>query len=153
MPVSTMDGFHLRLLLKSLKYAWAAPYTLFGLAVGVLGLLVGASCRFERGTLEFFGGGLGWTIARVPQPFAFSAMTLGHVIIAVDQRTMRDLRAHERVHVRQYERWGPAFLPAYLMSSLVQLLRGRHPYRENHFELQAYAIAPSRPLRGSHSHP
>jgi hypothetical protein len=43
------------------------------------------------------------------------------------------------VHVRQYERWGPAFLPAYLLSSLLQLLRGRNPYRENHFERQAYA--------------
>jgi hypothetical protein len=26
----------------------------------------------------------------------------------------------------------------------VQLLRGRNPYRENHFERQAYALAPSR---------
>ena len=41
--------------------------------------------------------------------------------------------------MRQYERWGPFFLPAYLLSSLLQLLRGRHPYRENHFERQAYA--------------
>lgn len=142
----------MHLLLKSLKYAWAAPYTLLGLLAGSLGLLAGASWRFERGTLEFFGGGLGWTIARIPQPFAFSAITLGHVIIAVDKRTMRDLRAHERVHVGQYERWGPAFVPAYLLSSLVQLLRGRHPYRENHFELQAYAAAPDRQLRGSHPH-
>jgi hypothetical protein len=141
---------HLRLLLNSLKYAWAAPYTLLGLVVGLLGLLLRASWRTERGTLEFFGGGLGWIIARVPQPFAFSAMTLGHVIIAVDKATMRELRAHERVHVRQYERWGPMFLPAYLLSSLVQLLRGRHPYRENHFELQAYAAAPKRHLRESH---
>jgi hypothetical protein len=44
--------------------------------------------------------------------------------------------------VRQYERWGAFFIPAYLLSSLVQLARGRDPYRENHFERQAYAEAP-----------
>ena len=42
------------------------------------------------------------------------------------------------------------FLPAYALSSLVQLLRGRNPYRENHFERQAYAAtARRRPARGS----
>jgi hypothetical protein len=145
--IATDGSRALRLLLNTLKYSWAAPYTALGLLVGALGLLFGASWRVERGTLEFFGGGLGRAIARIPQPFAFSAMTLGHVIVATDRATMRELRPHERVHVRQYERWGPVFLPAYLLSSLFQLLRGRHPYRENHFERQAYAAAPKRHLR------
>jgi hypothetical protein len=48
------------------------------------------------------------------------------------------VRAHEQVHVRQYERWGPLFVPAYLLSSLVELLRGRRPYRDNWFEREAY---------------
>ena len=63
---------------------------------------------------------------------------------SVDRSTLAQLRRHEHVHVRQYERWGPLFIPAYLLSSLVQLLRGRNPYRENHFERQAFALAPSR---------
>jgi hypothetical protein len=131
-------------LLQALKYAWAAPYTAVGLVLGCLGLLLGASWRVERGTLEVAGGALGRALARLPQPLAFSAMTLGHVILAVDGVALAGLRQHERVHVGQYERWGPLFLPAYLGSSLVQLLRGRHPYRENHFERQAYAAAPAR---------
>lgn len=137
-----MDGLkRLRLLLHCLKYLWAAPYTALGLLLGVTFLLLGGSWQCKRGALEFFGGGLGRALLRLPQPLAFSAMTLGHVILAVDRSGLAQLRQHEHVHVRQYERWGPLFLPAYFASSLVQLLRGRNPYRENHFERQAYAAA------------
>ena len=51
------------------------------------------------------------------------------------------MRAHERVHVRQYERLGALFFPLYVGSSLVQWLRGRDPYFDNHFEREAYALA------------
>ena len=51
---------------------------------------------------------------------------------------LSSLRAHEQVHVRQYERWGLFFVPAYLVSSLWQLLRGRHIYRDNCFEREAF---------------
>ncbi|HEY8358508.1 MAG TPA: signal peptide prediction [Ramlibacter sp.] len=129
---------------RALKYGWAAPYTAVGITLGALGLVFGGTWQVERGALEFAGGRLGRLLARLPQPFAFSAMTLGHVILAVDRVALAELRSHEQVHVRQYERWGPLFLPAYLLSSLVQLLRGRNPYRENHFERQAYAMAPAR---------
>ena len=44
---------------------------------------------------------------------------------------------HERVHVEQYERWGPLFFLAYPLSSLWQILHGRSPYWDNHFEIQA----------------
>ena len=128
-------------LLHCLKYLWAAPYTALGLVLGVLFLALGGSWQWKRGAFEFFGGGLGRALLRLPQPLAFSAMTLGHVILAVDRSALAELRQHEHVHVRQYERWGPAFLPAYFASSLLQLLRGRNPYRENHFERQAYAAA------------
>jgi hypothetical protein len=40
--------------------------------------------------------------------------------------------------VRQYERWGAFFFPAYLGSSLWQLVRGRDPYRHNRFEREAF---------------
>ena len=45
------------------------------------------------------------------------ALTLGHVVLGVSQAALDDTRAHERVHVAQYERWGPLFLPAYLAAS------------------------------------
>jgi hypothetical protein len=127
-----------------MRYLWASPYTAVGLVLGVLALLCGARWRTHLGVVEFFGGRLGALLARLPQPLGFSAMTLGHVILAVDCSALAQLRQHERVHVRQYEHWGPFFLPAYLLSSLLQLLRGRNPYRENHFERQAYAAGPRR---------
>ena len=37
-------------------------------------------------------------------------------------------RAHERVHVRQCETWGPLFVPAYLTASLWAVWRGRNFY-------------------------
>ena len=129
---------------RLLRYLWAAPYTLAGLLLGAVAMLCGASARWHHGVLEICGGQIGKRMARVPQPFGFSAMTLGHVILAVDRSALVQLRLHEHVHVRQYERWGPLFLPAYALSSLLQLLRGRNPYRENHFERQAYAAVAAR---------
>jgi hypothetical protein len=129
---------------RLLRYLWAAPYTVPGLLLGVLALLAGGRARRLHGVLEVSGGRIGQALARLPEPLRFSAMTLGHVILAVDRSALAQLRLHEHVHVRQYERWGPAFLPAYLLSSLLQLLRGRNPYRENHFERQAYAVVAAR---------
>ena len=64
-------------------------------------------------------------------------MTLGHVVLGRDQASLDRSRAHERVHVRQAERWGPLFLPAYLAASVWSLLRGRHYYQDNCFEREA----------------
>ena len=66
-------------------------------------------------------------------------MTLGHCVLG---RTPSDLdrsRRHELVHVAQYERWGPLFVPAYLVCSVWLWLRGRDSYRDNPFEVEAYA--------------
>ena len=65
-------------------------------------------------------------------------MTLGHTVLG---RTAWDLdlcRDHEMIHVRQYERWGPAFLPAYLGCSAYLWIRGRNFYHDNPFEREAY---------------
>ena len=123
------------------KYCWAAPYSLLGLAFGCLAVLLGASARKVAGAVEFGGGALGRLLRRLPPRLSFSAITFGHVILGTDHVTLARLRAHEQVHVRQYERWGPLYLPAYLASSLVELLRGRNPYRDNYFEREAYAKA------------
>ena len=138
---------------RVLRYLWAAPYTALGLVLGTLGVLAGGHWRIHRGVLEFFGGRIGKVLARMPRGLGFAAMTLGHVILAIDRSALVQLRDHEEVHVRQYERWGPLFVPAYLLSSLVQLLRGRNPYRENHFERQAYAtVAAQRRVARDSSH-
>lgn len=114
-------------------------------------VLFGAHLEVRRGVLEVVGGAIGALLSRLPPPLAFSAMTLGHVILAVDRSALAELRPHERVHVRQYERWGPLFLPAYLASSFIQLIRGRHPYRHNHFERQAFALSPRRKESEAHT--
>ena len=133
----------LRHAVRTVRYAWAAPYSLLGLALALFAVLLGARVRVRGGALEVGGGGLGKVVSHLPAPIAFSAITFGHVILGVDTATLTAVRAHEQVHVRQYERWGPVFLPAYLLSSLWQLLRGRDPYRENHFEREAFAKASS----------
>jgi hypothetical protein len=65
-------------------------------------------------------------------------MTLGHVVIGRNEACLDRSRAHERVHVRQCERWGPLFIPAYALASGVVLLRGGRPYLDNPFEREAF---------------
>ena len=119
-------------------YAWAGLNTVLGLALGSLMWLAGARARVLRGVVEFEGGRLGRLVAAPAIRCPFRAMTLGHVILAVDAAHLAAAREHEHVHVRQYEAWGPLFLPAYAVSSLWQLARGRRCYRDNWFERQAY---------------
>jgi len=127
---------------RLLRYLWAAPYTVPGLLLGAVAVLFGARASRRQGVVEVCGGRIGAVLGR--SWLGFSAMTLGHVILAVDRSALEQLRLHEQVHVRQYEGWGPLFVPAYLLASLVQLLRGRHPYRDNPFERQAYAAVAER---------
>lgn len=120
------------------RYLWAAPNTLIGLLVLPLAL-AGGVIRRRDGVIEAHGGGLKWALG----PFA-EAVTLGHVILARNAHHLDRWRAHERRHVRQYERWGPAFLPAYFLCGAWCLLRGRHPYRDNPFEIDAGLQSTSR---------
>ena len=66
------------------------------------------------------------------------AMTLGHCILGQSQAALEITRRHEHIHVRQYERWGPLFIPAYFVASLSALLKGKDAYRDNVFEVEAY---------------
>jgi len=97
--------------------------------------------RVRSGAMEFGGGRIWGVLARCPRPVSFRAITFGHVILGVDDATLDRVRPHEQVHVRQYERWGLLFIPAYLLSSLAQLVRRRDPYRDNFFEREARAKA------------
>lgn len=128
-------------MLTLLKYLWALPTTCAGLFLVIPTLLTGGHGQWVDGVLELQGGLLRGMLSHlVPIPGGASAMTLGHVVIGRDQQCLDQTRTHERVHVRQVERWGPFFFPAYLGSSLWLLLRGRDAYRENPFEKEAYGI-------------
>lgn len=119
-------------------YLWASPNTAIGLALGLLALLLGARARIVQGAIEFSGGRLGALVASPRLGCPFRAITFGHAILGADAATLDCARRHEQVHVRQYERWGPFFLPAYLLSSLWQLACGRRCYRDNWFEREAH---------------
>jgi hypothetical protein len=66
----------------------------------------------------------------------YSAITFGHVVLSAGPAS-RALMAHELVHVRQYERLGPLFLPAYLLASAWAWLKGGRAYADNAFERRA----------------
>jgi hypothetical protein len=123
------------------SYVWASPNTLLGLVAGAFVLFLGGGVRRIGGVAEFHGGILGRLIASPAAHCPFRATTLGHVILGTDEATLDCARTHEHVHVRQYEQWGPFFLPAYLASSAWQLVCGRRCYRDNWFERQAYERA------------
>lgn len=126
------------------SYVWASPNSLLGLIGGVLMLLFGARLDLIRGTAEFSGGWLGSLLVSKAVACRFRAMTLGHVILGADRAALSAAREHEHVHVRQYELWGPFFLPAYIASSAWQVILGRRCYRDNYFERQAFAAVSSR---------
>ncbi len=123
---------------RVVSYLWASPNSVIGLIAGSAMLCLGGRVRTVRGCAEFSGGLIGSFITSPAVACPYRAMTLGHVILGTDERALDCAREHEQVHVRQCERWGLFFLPAYIASSLWQLLRGRRCYRDNYFERQAF---------------
>ena len=121
---------------------WAAPWTIVGALLGLGGVLGGGSVRRDGRVLEFWGGPLAWFLRTFPLVRNASAVTFGHAILARDRAALERCRAHERVHVRQYERWGPLFVPAYILCWCWMWTRGRHPYYDNPFEKEALGLAP-----------
>ena len=125
----------LRLVTRTLAYTWACPTTLVGLVAGGLTLASGGKVQRRQGVLEFHGG-LARRFLESRQVCA-AAMTLGHVIIGRNPHCLDYCRDHEQVHVRQVERWGPFFIPAYFASSGWAWARRRHYYLDNWFERDA----------------
>jgi hypothetical protein len=98
-----------------------------------LTLATGGRVQCRRGALEFHGGFSRWLACKN----GFAAMTLGHIIIGRDEPCLDSCRDHEQAHVRQVERWGAAFVPAYLLASYLAWRRGEHYYLDNWFERDA----------------
>lgn len=129
------------LLIKILQYLWASPNTLAGLAWALLARATGGGWSIHSGVIEAQGGWAKALLKRMPfVKGGAAAITIGHVVIAQSDESLDRTREHERVHVRQYERWGPLFLPAYISAGLWQWAHGKDPYRDNPFEVEAYSI-------------
>jgi hypothetical protein len=121
-----------------LRYAWAAPASILGLAIASLAGYRARSTIVD-GVVEIHGPAIAWALRTLtPWCHGAVAITFGHVVLARDQPTLDDTRLHERVHVQQYERWGPLFIPAYLMAGGWARLRGGDPYYDNPFEREAF---------------
>lgn len=122
---------------RLLRFIWALPCTMLAVIPGVVTLLLGGSFRRVGHTIEVAIRHSQEQVPRWMSKYPFGAITLGHVIIGQSHELLAVLRPHEQVHVRQCELFGPLFLIAYPLASLWALFRGRKPYEENAFELQA----------------
>ncbi len=133
------------MLLRWLRYAWALPVSVLGVLIAVIARGSGGSLQRVEGVIESAGG---WPARVLNRGFPFSgavaAITLGHVVVAVSQDALNATRAHERAHVRQFERWGVLLLALYPLAGVVVLLRGGNPYRDNPFEREARAAESGR---------
>lgn len=125
--------FKVASVLSIAAYLWAGPNTCFGI---VMGWLLGGQFEIVQGVIEVHGRHVAATLRRLWLPAM--AITLGHCVLGQTRGGLDATRAHERVHVRQYERWGVFFIPAYLAAWAWLSCLGRDGYRENPFEVQAY---------------
>ncbi|HET9328307.1 MAG TPA: hypothetical protein VFQ05_16185 [Candidatus Eisenbacteria bacterium] len=122
-------------------WIWASPATALGLVVAAVCVAGRGRIRRRDGVFEVRDGWARVALERwVPIRGGAEALTLGHVILGRSEEALRRFAAHERVHVRQYERWGPFFLPAYACASLWAWTLGGDPYLDNVFEREAHAL-------------
>lgn len=128
---------------RTLLYVWVGPGSLVGLSAALLAVCRGGKCGIVDGVLEVHGGGVTRLISRFSAKGSpIRAITLGHVVVGTTQDELDRTRIHERVHVRQYERWGPLFIPAYLFASFwIWARKSGHPYLDNPFEVEAYRVS------------
>jgi hypothetical protein len=127
-------------------YLWALPVTLVGLLIVLIACGSGGVQQRVGGVLEVAGG---WPARVLRRGFPFSgsvaAITLGHVVVGVSLAALDSTRAHERAHVRQFERWGVLMVLLYPLAGLIAALRGGHPYLDNVFEREARAAEVTAP--------
>lgn len=119
-----------------LGWLWCLPIT----ALGVLACLVGGAKlrRVGRDGVLHFVAHKGITAAFFKR-FGFIAFTWGACICFADESFSTDERLlrHELRHVVQGMWLGPFHPIAYGLASLWAVLRGRHAYRDNWFEVDA----------------
>ena len=135
-------GYSAAMFWLALRTLWTFPTTAVGLLVGIACTPLGARWQRVTGVLECHGGGVSWLLehATLLKGGAL-AITFGDVVLGRCRAALDLTRPHERVHVRQAHRWGPFFIPAYLLASLIAWLQRRDAYRDNIFEREAYAVS------------
>ncbi len=130
------------MIVRLLQSFWAFPTTAVGLFVGGVGMFFGTRWRRREGVLECYGGLVAWLLEHaVPIRGGAMAMTLGEVVLGLSEAALDLTRKHEHVHVRQARAWGPLFIPAYFLASLIAFLQHKNPYRDNAFEREAFGVS------------
>lgn len=125
--------------MRWLAYVWALPATALGLLFVPVALVTGGGVQLVAGVVEVHGRGIRWLLRHFTLvKGGASALTFGHVVLGIDTAALDASRPHERIHVRQYERWGPLLIPAYLLAMFWLLVRRRNAYLDNPFERAAY---------------
>lgn len=123
---------------RSLRHAWRA------LPGDLMGLMVMRGCGIRTSSRIVDAGDVSAVLVENPdigryfdvQMMPVQAQTLGRCVFArgpIPEHTLE----HEIEHIRQWQRFGPFYLPLYFASSGVALLRGRRPYWDNRFEVAA----------------
>lgn len=124
--------------LQLLQYLWVGPITLLALPLVLVAWITGGGARLHTGVIEIWGGWVGRSLQRgIPLFGAVNAITCGHLVAGVSERHLRQSRAHERVHVAQFERWGPLFPLVYLWAGWRAQRRGGDYYWDNPYEVEA----------------
>jgi hypothetical protein len=125
-------------LARALRGAWrACPGDL-------MALLVMRACDIREPSRRVRAGGVSAVLVEHSRAAHYldhqwipvHAQTLGRYVFARAELSP-EIVDHELEHVRQWQRLGPLFLPAYVASSGWALLRRRDPYRANRFEVAA----------------
>jgi hypothetical protein len=127
-------------LTRALREAWRA------FPGDLMALLVMRACAIREPSRRVWAGGVSAVLVEHPRTAHYldhqwipvHAQTLGRYVFARSELSP-EIVDHELEHVRQWQRLGPLFLPAYVASSGWALLRRRDPYRANRFEVAARA--------------
>jgi len=114
---------------------WTLPNTLLGFA-----LLPFTGKSDRQGGLHFIAE-LDSALDKTFNRLRISAMTLGECVLYRCGGFNPVTYEHECEHIRQYKLWGPMFLPAYLVASVVSRVKHGNWYRDNFFERAARRVA------------
>lgn len=130
-PIRNASSQSIRLLI----YFWVLPTSALAIPVVLMNQLVGGRVYVNSGVLEVEGRLVSWLIGC--RAVNASAITFGHIILYTDSLSRRRHRAHELVHVEQAEKWGPFFLPGYVLLAILQWFRSGRGYWDHPWEVEA----------------
>ncbi len=110
------------------RRAWCAPLTTFGLLVARLG---GSTPKWNATHQCYVATDVSGISRLLLRRVGAHANTIGQVVLSTVPDPSPALLAHEAVHVRQYERFGP------LMPVIYVMMGALYGYRDNPFERAA----------------